>query len=341
MVIFEDLQKLLLYQRLNLGYECDVCKRKFYNKLDHLHHMSNCKRVSEELKCSKCGKTFGHQKILHMHMQFHNLGKLAQLPAPAPSMNSKAVCEVEELTNSNGDEKIASPIAGNQETERITDTSPPDFPERQTVADVVENILRRNETNTEGNSLTPIKIFQTPKKSPNTSHKAKVRSKPVKKATGLTKVKMEDCLRCDACSCIYIDDKDYYKHMRNFHQVDVTNNLPIPQQKPKRKCRSCCKQCRGAHCTSVKRPRATQRASNLIFKINMQNNIQDRWTRMVSQQLSEYPMPEFQSMPEFQPVPEIKPDPDGITIKPEPDLTHLLSQVEVKIKTEPEDDFYV
>lgn len=35
---------------------------------------------------------------------------------------------------------------------------------------------------------------------------------------GLTKLRMEDLHRCDACSCIYIDPEDYYKHMRNFHE---------------------------------------------------------------------------------------------------------------------------
>ncbi|KAK9504248.1 hypothetical protein O3M35_010623 [Rhynocoris fuscipes] len=40
----------------------------------------------------------------------------------------------------------------------------------------------------------------------------------ISKKLGLTKIKMEDCLRCDACSCIYIDPADYYKHMKNFHE---------------------------------------------------------------------------------------------------------------------------
>lgn len=55
--------------------------------------------------------------------------------------------------------------------------------------------------------------------------------------------------------------------------------------------------------------------------------------RMMAQQLSSEPVPEV----------DIKPDPDAITIKsdPEPsfDLSLLLSQVEVKIKTEPADDY--
>ncbi|KAJ8883410.1 hypothetical protein PR048_015253 [Dryococelus australis] len=41
-----------------------------------------------------------------------------------------------------------------------------------------------------------------------------------RKAVGLTKVRLEDCLRCDACSCIYLDQSDYDKHMRNFHRHD-------------------------------------------------------------------------------------------------------------------------
>jgi len=27
-------------------------------------------------------------------------------------------------------------------------------------------------------------------------------------------------MRCDACSCIYLDESDYNKHMRNFHRQD-------------------------------------------------------------------------------------------------------------------------
>lgn len=48
-----------------------------------------------------------------------------------------------------------------------------------------------------------------------------------KKPVGLTKVKMEDCMRCDACSCIYIDQNDYYKHMRNFHKVNTETEIEI------------------------------------------------------------------------------------------------------------------
>jgi len=41
-----------------------------------------------------------------------------------------------------------------------------------------------------------------------------------KKFIGLTKIRLEDCMRCDACSCIYLDESDYNKHMKNFHRQD-------------------------------------------------------------------------------------------------------------------------
>lgn len=95
-----------------------------------------------------------------------------------------------------------------------------------------------------------------------------------KKVVGLTKIRMEDCQRCDACSCIYIDERDYIKHMKNFHKQDVIRQVPIkPKQKKakaltqhqarrskrqqhlleqqpqdqsgkKASCRSCCKSCK-------------------------------------------------------------------------------------------------
>ncbi|XP_039292411.1 zinc finger protein 658B isoform X3 [Nilaparvata lugens] len=50
-------------------------------------------------------------------------------------------------------------------------------------------------------------------------------NKKAKKKIGLTKVRMEDCLRCDPCSCIYLDKNDYYKHMRNFHKITDLDSL--------------------------------------------------------------------------------------------------------------------
>jgi hypothetical protein len=79
--------------------------------------------------------------------------------------------------------------------------------------------------------------------------------------------------------------------------------------------------------------------------------LQNRWSQMVSQQLSETVTTVSTSGPNEsvmsdsklgEPELNIKPDPDAnIMIKqePEPDLSYLLTQVEVKIKTEPPDDY--
>ncbi|XP_047110741.1 zinc finger and BTB domain-containing protein 17-like [Schistocerca piceifrons] len=140
---------------------------------------------------------------------------------------------------------------------------------------------------------------------------------PQKKPVGLTKIRLEDCLRCDACSCIYIDKSDYNKHMRNFHQK-VTSK----KQKIKKECKSCCRHCncKGNHKHhSVEK----ERGNNNLFHYN----IKDRWSKMVSQRIN---------------IKEVKQK-----IKQEPhcepeamDYSHLLSQVEVKIKTEPSEEDY-
>ncbi|CAH1403633.1 unnamed protein product [Nezara viridula] len=62
------------------------------------------------------------------------------------------------------------------------------------------------------------------------SYKPRRIYKPMSKRVGLTKIRVEDCLRCDACSCIYIDERDYFKHMRNFHQK---YNTIIPRSRIK------------------------------------------------------------------------------------------------------------
>ncbi|CAG2061348.1 unnamed protein product [Timema podura] len=146
-------------------------------------------------------------------------------------------------------------------------------------------------------------------------------SSPAKKVVGLTKIRLEDCLRCDACSCIYIDENDYNKHMKNFHRQDSPK-----KHKQKKGCRSCCKHCncRGNHQQpSVQK----ERGNNNLFHYN----IKDRWTKMVSRRLNPKEIKR-----------EIKPDPDGypnnpFTVSGVIDYSHLLSQVEVKIKTEPSD----
>ncbi|KAJ1531950.1 hypothetical protein ONE63_000588 [Megalurothrips usitatus] len=173
-----------------------------------------------------------------------------------------------------------------------------------------------------------------------------------KKAVGLTKIRMEDCQRCDACSCIYLDERDYIKHMKNFHKHDVIKQEPIKpkhksrgrahaqtsqqtrrskrqqlfmeQQKQtqvpelgakKASCRSCCKscKCRGEHGTlepllPIVRP-VLGRPGRL--------NTQDSWNQF-AQHLQ---------------------GAEGVVIQPDSgsiaDFSDLLSQVEVKINTEP------
>ncbi|PSN38014.1 hypothetical protein C0J52_19288 [Blattella germanica] len=163
-----------------------------------------------------------------------------------------------------------------------------------------------------------------------------------KKLIGLTKIRLEDCLRCDACSCIYLDARDYNKHMKNFHRQDSPKKY-----KSKKGCRSCCKHCNcsGKHQnTSLQK----ERGNNNLFHYN----IKDRWSKMVSTRLS--PEEIKQGLKSRQDLSEmisrsqnpeelkqdIKSDPDydandtqGLV-----DYSHLLSQVEVKIKTEPPDD---
>lgn len=192
-----------------------------------------------------------------------------------------------------------------------------------------------------------------------------------KKSVGLTKIRMEDCQRCDACSCIYLDERDYIKHMKNFHKQDVIKQEPI---KPKNKttrvrshshsqapqraqqarrskrqqhfieqqqqqqvqdqsgkkgnCRSCCKscKCRGNHGTlepmlPIVRP--------VLGRSGRRNSIttQDSWNQF-ARHLEGAEGIVIQPDSNLQ----IKPDPDHMD-----DFSDLLSQVEVKIKTEPND----
>ncbi|KAJ9573724.1 hypothetical protein L9F63_008887, partial [Diploptera punctata] len=140
-----------------------------------------------------------------------------------------------------------------------------------------------------------------------------------KKLIGLTKIRLEDCMRCDACSCIYLDATDYNKHMKNFHR----QNSP-KKHRQKKGCRSCCKHC---NCKGNHQHHSLQkeRGNNNLFHYN----IKDRWSKMVSRRLSPEKIKQ-----------EIKADPDYETNNTITtlDYSHLLSQVEVKIKTEPPDD---
>uniref|UniRef100_A0A0A9W872 C2H2-type domain-containing protein n=3 Tax=Lygus hesperus TaxID=30085 RepID=A0A0A9W872_LYGHE len=208
---------------------------------------------------------------------------------------------------------------------------------------------------------------------PKQQHKPRRIYKPPSKRVGLTKIRMEDCLRCDACSCIYIDPQDYYKHMRNFHQkyntviprtrrrsphrtsqqdlpvsspeeVTLTTSragplwtLPLRNEKPKEQ----------------KAPLDTTFVAESIIR----QSIKSRWSKVVSERLSTAKRPRLvvegsPETPEFpsqikidgQPVEAVGVvfDPN-LRIKEEPadedNILDLLSQVEVKIKTEPPDDY--
>ncbi|XP_071449427.1 uncharacterized protein [Hetaerina americana] len=137
-----------------------------------------------------------------------------------------------------------------------------------------------------------------------------------KRSVGLTKVKLEDCLRCDECSCIYIHENDYKKHMKNFHKGDTSR-----KSKQRKGCRSCCKQC---NCRQSYKTIQKERGNNNLFHYN----IKDRWSKMVSRRL------------------KLEPANDSVNnyeaVKMEPDVNHdyseLLSRVEVSIKTEPPEE---
>ncbi|XP_054258325.1 uncharacterized protein LOC128983170 [Macrosteles quadrilineatus] len=327
-MIFDDLHKLFLYQKLNLGFECQLCKQKFYNRNEHLEHSRICQKVPD-LKCTKCGKTFGHVRILQLHMQFHNVSE--SLGHQSPEKESTTVSETTTLSDNGSGSSELKANSKHIREEIKTDVKTIN----KTTATSTSCVGSVDGKNSMSNSFKILELSEPKKKS---SPRTKVKPKPAKKQVGLTKIRMEDCLRCDACSCIYIDEKDYYKHMRNFHHKDV-NKTPTKQQRSKRKCQSCCKQCRGSHCLPVKRPRATQPSSNLIFRFSMKDNIKNRWSKMLSQQLTESSLAgSTPGLCEPELV-NIKSDLDRIKQEPEPDLSYLLSQVEVKIKTEPPDDY--
>ncbi|KAK7871840.1 hypothetical protein R5R35_006435 [Gryllus longicercus] len=180
-----------------------------------------------------------------------------------------------------------------------------------------EQLSKSNEVNEKVCSEEIIKTPNLDYRKPNCSQ--------AKKTVGLTKIRLEDCLRCDACSCIYIDESDYKKHMKNFHR---TNSNRKPKQK--KGCRSCCKQCncQGNHPSPTVQ---NERGNNNLFRVN----IKDRWTKMVSCRLNN----QESKCDESAIKTEIKPDPDTVSGMPSLiDYSDLLSQVEVKIKTEPVDD---
>ncbi|KAG8232026.1 hypothetical protein J437_LFUL012050 [Ladona fulva] len=140
-----------------------------------------------------------------------------------------------------------------------------------------------------------------------------------KRSIGLTKVKLEDCLRCDECSCIYIHENDYRKHMKNFHREDSSR-----KNKQKKGCRSCCKQC---NCRQSYKTIQKERGNNNLFHYN----IKDRWSKMVSRRLKVESLADSSNSLE----------PIKMESESNADYSELLSRVEVSIKTEPLEDSQV
>ncbi|XP_014280753.1 uncharacterized protein [Halyomorpha halys] len=147
------------------------------------------------------------------------------------------------------------------------------------------------------------------------SYKPRRIYKPLSKRVGLTKIRVEDCLRCDACSCIYIDERDYFKHMRNFHQK---YNTIIPRSRRKSPLHH--KSCNNSdsqqdHQESLSNKSTDSLILPVLNDTQIREKIKSRWNK-VSQRLSCQVQ-----------IKQEQPD----------DMSYLLSQVEVKIKTEPPD----
>ncbi|XP_065346897.1 uncharacterized protein LOC135944089 isoform X2 [Cloeon dipterum] len=169
----------------------------------------------------------------------------------------------------------------------------------------------------------PIRPFSAPveKPAPVTEKQQPSPTKQVAaKRIGFTKIRFEDCKRCDECSCIYLHEKDYEKHMRNFHRRKELRK----SKKLKKGCRSCCNHCNCKDDHTAPVTVETERGNKNLFHFN----IKDRWSKVVSKSIVEV-------------CNGTKFDEQMTVVKDEPqndlDLTHLLSQVEVKIKTEVED----
>ncbi|XP_059480589.1 uncharacterized protein LOC132199687 [Neocloeon triangulifer] len=172
----------------------------------------------------------------------------------------------------------------------------------------------------------PIRQLPSPVDKPAAAANQEKQPSPTKPAAakkiGFTKIRFEDCKRCDECSCIYLYEKDYEKHMRNFHRRKELRK----SKKLKKGCRSCCNQCNCKDDHTAPVTVETERGNKNLFHFN----IKDRWSKVVSKSIMDV-------------CNEPQLDEEMIVVKEEPqgeiDLTHLLSQVEVKIKTEVEDFF--
>ncbi|XP_037077847.1 uncharacterized protein LOC119098908 [Pollicipes pollicipes] len=92
---------------------------------------------------------------------------------------------------------------------------------------------------------------------------------------------LQNCLRCDACSCIYIDELDYYKHVRNYHSASAQRRYRKSSQ-----CRTCVfSKIVPEQVTTLKTLQHQQRQVSPV-KINvLQNNVKSRWSRMFASRL--------------------------------------------------------
>lgn len=237
----------------------------------------------------------------------------------------------------------------------VTSLSPP--PATNSIIPVVQEKTANVPDSPEIVPIVPKPITTPPPKPP-------VRVNPhnrPKKAVGLTKIRMEDCQRCDACSCIYLDERDYIKHMKNFHKQDVLKQEPIkPKNKPRARnqsqspqharrskrqqhfmeqqqqqsqeqggkkgnCRSCCKscKCRGDHGTLEPMLPIVRPVLGRSGRRGSCNT-QDSWNQFAQH------LQGAEAVVVQPDLAEIKPDLDNM-----PDFSDLLSRVEVKIKTEP------
>ncbi|KAF0294549.1 hypothetical protein FJT64_007795 [Amphibalanus amphitrite] len=93
---------------------------------------------------------------------------------------------------------------------------------------------------------------------------------------------LQNCLRCDACSCIYLDELDYYKHVRNYHSSTSQRRYRKSGQ-----CRTCVfTKIEPDPAPTLKAAQPNHRRSNSPVKINvLQNNVKSRWSRMFGSRL--------------------------------------------------------
>lgn len=265
------------------------------------------------LECIHCKQFFSNLNDSDQHVKetHHQIKARFQCPKCEKYFGNYQILQLHLRVHDSEDLKGVSHLESNSQDVE-SEQSVSDSTDANKTSTSEQEVPKSDETN----NMSPINLINSIGSS----------TPPVKRVVGLTKIRLEDCLRCDECSCIYIDESDYNKHMKNFHRTNSNR-----KSKQKKGCRSCCKQCncQGNHPPPMVR---NENGNNNLFRFN----IKDRWTKMVSCRLNN--IDPNCSVPSIKR--EIKPDPDGVPsgISSIVDYSHLLSQVEVKIKTEPTDD---